>query len=567
MCPFHEDENPSLNINGESGQYYCHGCGKKGDLFHFYGKINGLNTGRDFGKILKGIAADHGIEIEQQKKRIIAEYDYTNESGEIVFQVVRFDPKSFAQRHRNGNGWKWGLKGIEPVLYQLPEIHKAQEIILVEGEKDADNLNRLGFTATTCAMGAKKWRDSYTDALVGKDVVLIPDNDKAGQEHMEQVGAALSGRAKSLKLLKLDGLSAGGDVSDWLEQFQGDREAAFERLSMMIEGAPPYSPPKPATIEDVVIEAGEFSRIELPEKKRLLGPWLTGQTITLISGWRGVGKSWFAMGVVNAVATGESFGPWEAGEPVPCLYLEGEMTAQDIQERFDALGNGKEKKAPLYVYSDAYANGLGIARANLLSDSWRQKTTRILKTRGIKLWVIDNLASLTPGLDENKKADWDPVNQWLLELRFAGISTVMVHHVGKGGTQRGTSAREDNLDTSITLKPPHDYVPEDGARFICCFRKSRVRAKDLHTVADTSFKLEQDQSGRLTWTTCGVRRETRAEILRLLDEGNNQVETADTLGIDKSYVSRIRKQAIKDGHLTSKNKLTQTGFLEITRGE
>jgi hypothetical protein len=97
------------------------------------------------------------------------------------------------------------------------------------------------------------------------------------------------------------------------------------------------------------------------------------------------------------------------------------------------------------------------------------------------------LASVAGGLDENSRKDWDPVNQWLLELRFAGITTIMLHHTGKGGAQRGTSAREDNLDCSIILKSPPDYSPEDGARFICHFSKARVRSADLVKIQDTQF--------------------------------------------------------------------------------
>ena len=71
ICPFHDDKKPSFNFDAQTGRYYCHGCGKKGDIFHFYGKINSLVTGRDFGKILKGIADDFGIPWEQQKSKFV----------------------------------------------------------------------------------------------------------------------------------------------------------------------------------------------------------------------------------------------------------------------------------------------------------------------------------------------------------------------------------------------------------------------------------------------------------------------------------------------------------------
>jgi putative DNA primase/helicase len=82
---------------------------------------------------------------------------------------------------------------------------------------------------------------------------------------------------------------------------------------------------------------------------------------------------------------------------------------------------------------------------------------RIILTRGVKLWAVDNIASLASGIDENAKKEWDPINSWLLDLRFAGITTLLLHHTNKEGGQRGTSAREDNIDTSLILKQPADY--------------------------------------------------------------------------------------------------------------
>ena len=131
----------------------------------------------------------------------------------------------------------------------------------------------------------------------------------------------------------------------------------------------------------------------------------------------------------------------------------------------------------------------------------------------------------------------------------------MLHHVNKEGGQRGTSAREDNLDISIMLKTPHDYVPEDGARFIVHFSKARVQTSRLNLISDTEFKLIADESGNHIWTFSGVRQETRKEVLRLLDEGLTQTDIVSALGVHKGTVSKIRTRAIKDGLLTQKNKL------------
>ena len=209
------------------------------------------------------------------------------------------------------------------------------------------------------------------------------------------------------------------------------------------------------------------------------------------------------------------------------------------------------------------ANRLGLPRAHLATESWRTKMKSILTAKHVKMFVIDNVASLAPGLDENKKQDWDPINQWLLELRFAGISTLMLHHESKEGKQRGTAAREDNLDYSIRLKSPPDYVPEDGCRFIAHFANARVRTVDLTLIEDREFKLVADDAGKTTWTHQTVRAQNKFEVLKLLDEGMTQTDIAKELGISKGRVSQIRKQAIKDGLLTEKNKLTQDGFTQL----
>jgi DNA primase len=166
ICPFHKDTNPSFAFNNETGKWYCHGCSKKGDVFNFYGNIKNLETRSDFGKILKGITHDFGIPWEKKRSKITRTYDYTDADGSLLYQVCRMEPKGFRQRRPDGNGkWIWNLKGIQRVLYRLPEVLKTDEVIIVEGEKDADNLSNLGLAATTSPMGAKKWRVEYNDTL------------------------------------------------------------------------------------------------------------------------------------------------------------------------------------------------------------------------------------------------------------------------------------------------------------------------------------------------------------------------------------------------------------------
>lgn len=168
------------------------------------------------------------------RKRIIAAYDYTDTGGKLIHQTVRYEPKSFSQRCPDGKGgWKWSLKGINTVLYNLPRIDRAspdEPVWIVEGEKDADTLTDAGHLATTCPMGAGKWRDQYTATLEGRHVTLCPDSDDKGRRHMEAVAQSLKDTAASVNIIDLkdawpqcpdkgditDFINAGGNPGDLL---------------------------------------------------------------------------------------------------------------------------------------------------------------------------------------------------------------------------------------------------------------------------------------------------------------------------------------------------------------
>ena len=117
-------------------------------------------------------------------KKIIATYDYNDESGTLLFQVIRYEPKDFRQRRPDDQGgWIYNLNGVRRVLNRLPELIAASItdwIYIVEGEKDADNLIARNFVATTNSGGARKWLNDYNRYFKGRLVAIIPDNDEAG---------------------------------------------------------------------------------------------------------------------------------------------------------------------------------------------------------------------------------------------------------------------------------------------------------------------------------------------------------------------------------------------------
>jgi hypothetical protein len=180
-------------------------------------------------------------------RTVAAVYDYQDEAGCLRFQTVRYDPKDFRQRRPDGNGgWVWDLKGVERLLYRLPELLAAdpsEPVYVLEGEKDADRLRELGLVATTNPMGAGKWLPSFSNVLSGRHVVVLPDNDGAGRDHARQVAQSLTGVAASVKVLELPGLPEAGDVSDWLA---GGGTA--DELRRLAADAPPCHATAPAVV-------------------------------------------------------------------------------------------------------------------------------------------------------------------------------------------------------------------------------------------------------------------------------------------------------------------------------
>lgn len=300
-------------------------------------------------------------------------------------------------------------------------------------------------------------------------------------------------------------------------------------------------------IDNIIISSKDFINIEMPERQSYLHPIISEGQIILLSGQRGVGKTFSAMSIADAITAGKNFGPWESRKSVPTLYLDGEMAVLDTRERLQLINPSDDRKSPLYLYSDAYANIHGAPRASLLNEAWRNEIKRILLNRHIKFFIIDNIASLAAGIDENKKSDWDVVNQWLIELRFAGVTTLLLHHTGKDGKdQRGTSAREDNVDLSILLKRPHDYSPENGADFIVSFSKTRVPFEALKMMKDFRFILTRDDFGNALWTWGAVRATKKQEVTKMLADGCSYDEIVETTGVTKGYISQIKKKLDKE---------------------
>jgi putative DNA primase/helicase len=252
LCPAHNDTRTSLKVDaGEDGRVLLKcwaGC-EVDDIC----RAIGLSVADLFPKKQKAWAG--------KKAPIVATYDYHDSQGNLLFQVYRTADKRFFQGRPDGKGGRvYGLDGVEPVPYRLPQVIQAVQaggtVLIPEGEKDVNNLVELGLTATCNPMGAGKWRDRYSDYLSGASVVILPDNDEPGRRHAEEVARSLHGKATSVKVLELPNLPEKGDVSDWLEA-GGTKEGLLLLAAQALEYEPPQ---RKVTVVENLTDLGNGKR-------------------------------------------------------------------------------------------------------------------------------------------------------------------------------------------------------------------------------------------------------------------------------------------------------------------
>ncbi len=433
-CPAHGDTTPSLSISeGADGKVllHCHaGCSLEAIL----GAL-GLTAADLFSK-----------GSDRSERKMVATYDYTDEAGNLLFQVVRYYPKDFRQRRPDGDGgWIYNLEGARRVLYRLPQLLMADTVYGAEGEKDADRLCSLGISTTTSSQGAGKWQDSYSEALRGKHVVLLPDNDDPGEKHMQSVARSVLPVAASVKIVRLPGLPPKGDVSDWL-----DAGHTKEDLAALVEATPPLKP------DDLKQDHNSFRLTSLgdllnePEESVswLVDGLLPMGGFSLLVAKPKAGKTTLARNLALAVARGQSF-LTRATHPGAVIYLALEEKRSEVRKHFHDLGAIGTEAIFIHV-------------ASAPADALEQLRT-VAQEKIIVLVIIDPLFRFTRVKDGNDYAQVSAALEPLLVLaRETGAHVLVVHHAGKGEREGGdvilgSTAIFAAVDTALIMRRTERY--------------------------------------------------------------------------------------------------------------
>lgn len=299
----------------------------------------------------------------------------------------------------------------------------------------------------------------------------------------------------------------------------------------------------------VVVGIHDFLSRELPPREEILSPWLTTQSLSMIYSWRGVGKTHVALGVAYATASGGEFLRWKAERPRSVLYIDGEMPGASLQERLSAIVASSPKEPATGMLRIVTPDLQSGAMPDLATLEGQAEVNAVIGNA--ELIILDNLSCLARrGGRENDAESWLAVAEWVLTLRQQGKSVLFIHHAAKGGQQRGTSKREDLLDTVICLKRPPDYAPRDGAVFEVHYEKARGLTGDA--VEPFEAKLTTDLHGSQTWAMRTLTESTLDRVAELANEGLSKSEIATELEVNKSTVTRAWRKATELGLIVIK---------------
>jgi putative DNA primase/helicase len=328
-----------------------------------------------------------------------------------------------------------------------------------------------------------------------------------------------------------------------------NRVARYRRSPGLVHNRDTRQPPRSILRP---IGFNDFLSLDMPLREMLLNPILPERSLAMLYAPRGVGKTLLGLSIGLAVASGAPLLRWSAPRRKRVLYVDGEMPLVSLQERLRLISAGFGVDVPNHGFrilaADHTEAGISLGSADgqsaiepLLGD--------------IDLLILDNLSTLCTTGSESASDAWVPMQNWLLALRRRGIAVLLVHHAGTNGRQRGTSRREDALDTVIALRRPEDYSPEQGARFEVHFEKLRNRV-DGNGAVSFEAQLESgmtDIGESVRWLARDRRPSMFKQAADLYEEGLSVRQVAAALRISKTEAGRLRLRASDAGLIVSKD--------------
>jgi putative DNA primase/helicase len=427
VCPFHQDRTPSLSINLEKGVWKCFaGCGE-GGMIAFEMKFSKCDEPTAKCNIADLIGEKRLFAAGQKPEAI---YQYFDANGRMLFEKLRLPGKRFVQRRPDGKGgFEYKLGDCRKPLYRLKELLTAENIVVCEGEKDADNVKAAfadnhRVAATTNFDGAGKWRDEYSVFCAGKKVAILPDNDEPGRNHAERVARSVYPYAAGVKIITLPDLPEKGDVSDFLKMHTA------QELLAEISKTPAWHPAPSGN--KLLVTAPAFVNASPLEVN-----WLVEQVIE--RGANGFfcavpkgGKSWAAIDLCISLALGCDWLGFQIPRPVRCALISREDNPALTGWRLRNLFLGKDASNPNLLEQNLYVNSRAQSPEFLLDNPEHvSELVEAFKERQIEFAVFD-VFNVMHGADENDNTQMRAVLRQLSAIQTrAGCGIGVVHHFNK----------------------------------------------------------------------------------------------------------------------------------------
>jgi putative DNA primase/helicase len=318
---------------------------------------------------------------------------------------------------------------------------------------------------------------------------------------------------------------------------------SIEAVKSRIDWAKPYVVPQTEQTRPPLrsLNVRELLELEIPPREMILNPILPAQGLAM----RGIGKTNVALWMAYTIACGGTMfnNKWQCEKPRKVLFVDGEMPASTLQERLSSIVSSSEKELEdvdnLKIITPDYQELEVPDLSTLSGQEWLEP-----HLEETNLLVLDNLSSLCRSGRENESESWTPLQGWLLKLRRKGISVLFVHHAGKGGNQRGTSKKEDILDTVIVLRKPNDYDQREGARFEVHYEKARGFYGEEARPFEAWLK---EEDGKRTWQVQEIEQLQLNRLIDLHKDGLKQREIAQELGLGLGTVNRWIKIVKEEG--------------------
>ncbi len=560
-CPYHGGKDPdSLTVTEGADRRVLLTCHSKecsyADIMHALGL-----TPAD-GFVRTTTVDDRRVGLKHPPGKITTTYDYTGADGELVFQVARYEPKTFRPRRPDGNGgWISNLDGIgQRPLYNLPAVLGSDLVLVVEGEKDADRLAEAGFTATTSAGGAGSAKRTDWSPTKRRRVVILPDNDKDGTKYRDDVGALLTeAGAAEVRVLELPGLADKGDVTDWLEAGHTTAE-----LGKLIAGAPKWTAPG----RPQMFTVAEICAAEYPEPRWAI-PGLYPEGFALLCGKSKIGKSWQCLDLGLAVSMGGcALGKIqvEAGD---VLYLALEDSPRRIKDRVKQL-LGPEDSPPTRFHVMFEAPRLGDGLEKMIAgwlDAHPDARVVMIDTlarvrpkgaRG-KDWYLEDTEQLAPlqklALNRRvmilaaghlrKSASDDPLDLVSGSVGLTGVAdtiAVLTRARGRADGELFITGRDIEERTLALTKQGVQWVLEGDAEE---WRMSQARASIVKVLKDADedglhyHEIAEALDKPVSTTRSTLTRMVNAGQARRLGNGRYSRNTATTATCNKSMVTEV----------------------------